>query len=102
MRRIAAQSDIWYATPSVAVGRRFTAILAAEWRGVIGSSCNSEIPLVFSHVVLTNRLDFRRAKEIRDRITSWMDLWERGLHAGLVGEAEVEGSTREGRAASGR
>ena len=30
-----------------------------------------------------------------------MDLWERGLHAGLVGDADVEGASREGRAASG-
>ena len=41
------------------------------------------------------------AKEIRARITSWMDLWERGLHAGLVGDAEAEGANREGRANSG-
>ena len=27
-----------------------------------------------------------------------MDLWERGHHAGLVGDAEVEGAAREGRA----
>ena len=26
-----------------------------------------------------------------------MDLWERGLHAGLVGDAEAEGDAREGR-----
>ena len=43
----------------------------------------------------------RRAREIRVRITRLMDLWERGLHAGLVGDAEAEGSSREGRAASG-
>ena len=30
-----------------------------------------------------------------------MDLWERGLHAGLLGDAEAEGDAREGRAASG-
>ena len=30
-----------------------------------------------------------------------MDLWERGIHAVLVGDAEVEGAAREGRAASG-
>ena len=41
-----------------------------------------------------------RAKEIQARITRWMDLWERGLHAGLVGAAEAEGANREGRAAS--
>ena len=30
-----------------------------------------------------------------------MDLWERGLHAGLVGDAEAEVAAQEGRAASG-
>ena len=30
-----------------------------------------------------------------------MDLWERGQHAGLVGDIEAEGAAREGRAASG-
>ena len=33
--QLAEQSDSWYATPSGAVGRRFTAILAAEWRGFL-------------------------------------------------------------------
>ena len=31
----------------------------------------------------------------------WMDLLERGLHAGLVGGAKAEGDARKGRAASG-
>ena len=43
----------------------------------------------------------RRAKEIRARITKRIDLWERGLHAGLVGDADAEGAVREGRASSG-
>ena len=30
-----------------------------------------------------------------------MDLWERDIHAGLVGDNEVEEDAREGRAASG-
>ena len=30
-----------------------------------------------------------------------MDLWERGIHAVLVRDAEEEGATKEGRAASG-
>ena len=29
-----------------------------------------------------------------------MDLWERGLHTCLVGDAEVAGAAREGKAAS--
>ena len=68
-RRLAAQSASWYATPSGAMGSRFTEILAAEWRGVLNRSWNSERPLVFAHVVLTKMLGIRRAQEIRARIT---------------------------------
>ena len=34
-------------------------------------------------------------------ITRRMDLWERGIHAGLVGDVEAEEAAREVRAASG-
>ena len=98
-RRLAAQSAIWYAIPYGAVGRRFTAILAAEWQGVISRSWKSERPLVFAHVVLTKTLGVRRAREIWARIIRRMDLWERVHHAGLVGDAKAEGAAREGRAA---
>ena len=73
-RRLSAQSASCYETPSGAVGCRFTAILAAEWRGVISRSWNSERPLVFAHVVLTKTLGVRLAREIRARITRRMDL----------------------------
>ena len=62
---------------------------------------NSGRPLVFAHVVIRKTLGVRRAREIRARITRRMDLWERVQHAGLVGDAEAEGSAQEGRAASG-
>ena len=42
------------------------------------------------------------ARDIKARITRWMDLWERDLHAGLVGDDDTEGDAREGRATSGR
>ena len=71
-----------------------------EWLGIINQSWNSERPLLFAHVVLTKTLGVRRAQEIHARITRRMDLWERGLHAGLVGDSEAEGAAREGRAAS--
>ena len=100
-RRLAAQSDSRYATPSGVVGRQFTAILAEEWRGVLGRIWNSKRPLIFSHVVLRKMLSVCRAKEIRERITRQMDLWDRGLHEGLVGDSEAEGSTRDDRAARG-
>ena len=91
--QLAAQSTSWYATPSGAAGRQFTAILAVEWRGVLSRSWNSDIPLVFAHIFLTKTLGARRAQEIRARITRRMDLWERGLHADLVGDAKAEGAT---------
>ena len=84
--------------PSGAVGRRFAAILAAEWRKVISRSWNSVRPLVFAQVVLTKTLGVHRAREIRVRITRRMELWERGQHAGLVGDAEAEGAAQEVRA----
>ena len=76
------------------------AILAAEWRGVLGSTWNSKISLVFSHVVLMKALRVFRARAILARITRRMDLWERGFHADLVGDTEAEGSAREIRASS--
>ena len=100
-RRLAAQLASWYATPSGAVGRHFTSILEAEWRGVLIRSWNSKRPLVFVHVVLKKTLGVRREKEIRATITRRVDLWEKGLYAGLVGDSEAEGDASEGRAASG-
>ena len=41
-----------------------------------------------------------RSKEIQAQITRRKDLWEKGLHVGLVGDAESEGGAKEGRAAS--
>ena len=82
------------------MGRRFRAILAVEWQRIIDRSWNSERPLFFAHVVPTKMLGVRRAWDIQARITRQMDLWERGLHAGLVGDAEAEGAARESRAAS--
>ena len=78
------------------MGRHFTEILAAEWQGVLSRSWNSKRPLVFDHVILTKTFDVRRVREIRARITRHMDLWERGQHVGLVGDAE--GAAQEGKA----
>ena len=47
-------------------------------------------------------LGVRRACNIQAQLTQQMDLRERGIHAGLVGDAEAGGAAREGRAASGK
>ena len=74
------------------------AILVAEWRGVLGRSWNSERPLVFDHIFLTKSSGVCRAKDIQARINRRMELWERGIHAGLMGDSEAEGAAREDRA----
>ena len=50
---------------------------------------------------LMKTLGVSRVREIRARITRWMDLWERGQHAGLVGDDVAEVAAQEGKAASG-
>ena len=86
-----------YSIPHDKVGLRFTAVLAAEWRGVINHKCNSERPLVFAHVVLTRTLGACKARDIQARIDCRLDLWKRGVYAVLVGSALAECRDREGR-----
>ena len=71
------------------MGRRFAAVLDTEWRGVINRKWNSEMSFVFSQLFLTRILSTHKAREIRARIDLQMDLWERGIHAGLVGDTLV-------------
>ena len=85
--RLAVKLSIWYAMPSGLAGARFTAILAAEWRGLLRRTWNSEMTLVFAHIFLIKTLGVRRAREIRSRITRRINLWDICLHAGLVGDA---------------
>ena len=64
---------------------------------MIDRKWNSERPLVFAHVVLTKTLDACKAREIRAIIDRRLDLWERVIYAGLVGDALAEGRARDGR-----
>ena len=92
------QSSSWYVTPSGTVGRRFTKTLAAEWQDIIDTSWNSERPLLFTHDIFTKMLGICMAREIRAQIIKRIDLWDRGLHAGLVEDSEEEGTSRDVRA----
>ena len=73
--------------PPGAVGPQLTAILAAESQGVLKRIWNFERPLVFVHVVLTKKLGIIRARGIRDRISRRIELCDRGIYMGLVGDA---------------
>ena len=73
------------------MGQRFTAVLAVEWREVLDWKWYSERPLVFDYVILTKKIGARKAREIRDKTDLRLDLWERGTHAGLVGDTLAEG-----------
>ena len=57
---------------------------------------NYKAPLVFYYIVLTKKLGICRSKEIRSLISWQMDLWEKGVNDGLVGDGEAEGAVREG------
>ena len=81
---------IWYDMPHVVVIRIFTAILEAECGEVLDQSWNSERPLVFIHVVLTKTLGIQWSRDIRSVITRRMELWERGVNAGIVGDSDSE------------
>ena len=89
-------------TPPGVVGRWFTEILAAKWPEVINRICYSDIPLLFANVVLTKALGVRRNREIRSIISRRIDLWNRGLHTGLVGDVAVERAAGKCRASIGR
>ena len=69
--------------------------------GVLDRSWTSKRPFVFTHIILTKTLGIRRAQDIRPWITLCIDFWERGLHSGLIGDADPEGDAREGSAANG-
>ena len=60
-RRLTANPSSWYTTPPGGVGRRFTTFLAVKWRGVCNLIWNSEIPLVFTQVILTQNLGMHQA-----------------------------------------
>ena len=47
-------------------------------------------------MVLTRTLSAHKAREIRERIDRQLELWERCIHSGLVGDVLAEGRAREG------
>ena len=57
---------------------------------------NSEILLVFAHMVLAKTLGACNTREIQSNIDHYLDLWERGIHAGLVDGVLSEVRAREG------
>ena len=83
-----------YDVPKGKVGRRFVATLTQEFQGARERSWNSERTLVFVSVVLQTKKGVRRAKDIRARLTTRMDLWDKGFHAALVDDTEAEATGR--------
>ena len=67
------------------MGRRFTAVLDAEWQGVLDWKWNSKRPLVSADVILTKTLVTGKVRDIWERIDNQLDLWYRGIHAVLMG-----------------
>jgi hypothetical protein len=85
-----------YAVPKGAVGRRFLHRLTLEFQGVRKRTWNCEHPLVFAAVILQTTPGVCRAKDIRRRLASRMDLWDQGRFVALVDDTERELRTRTG------
>ena len=49
---------------------------------------------VFSHVIIMMTLSTYQEREIQDRVSQQMELWERVVHAILVGDLEAESGAR--------
>ena len=58
---------------------------------MLGYRWNSKRPLVFAHVVLNKTLSACKYREIRSRIKRRLELWERDINAGLVGDVLAVG-----------
>ena len=84
-----------YSVPSGNVGRRFVAMLAAEFKGIRERRWNSERPLVFANMILQTTPEVRRAKDIRHRLTERMDLWDKGMFSSLLDDVESEVGKRQ-------
>ena len=95
-KKLSAQLASWYATPPGIVGRRFTVLLSAYLQGVHGISWKSKRPLIFTHVILTKTSGASKAKEICTMISRWLELWEEGQYAGLIGDTKAKGADWEG------
>jgi hypothetical protein len=93
-QRMVQISPTRYSVPKGTVGRRFLTILTNEFRQVRERKWNSERPLVFVAVVLQTTPEVRRARDIRQRLSRRMDLWEQGCHAALVDDTEAEVGSR--------
>ena len=63
---------------------------------MIDQKCNSGMPLVFAHLVLTNTLGAHKARGIQARIVCHIDLWDRSIYASLLWYALSKVRAREG------
>ena len=88
-RRLVQHTPARYVVPRGKVGRRFLQILTEEFSRVRERQWNSERPMVFIGVILQKGDGVVRAKDIRQRMTQRMDLWEQGHYVALVDDTEA-------------
>jgi hypothetical protein len=67
-----------YDAPKGRTGKRFISMLASEFQGVVERKWNSERPIVFAADILQKQAGVSRAKDIRARLMSRMDIWDQG------------------------
>ena len=73
-----------YDVPSGRIGNRFFVILSVELDGIQNCQWNEERVIVFQTVILQRISGVSGSRNIRDRIDSQTDLWNKGAHNELV------------------
>jgi hypothetical protein len=89
-KSLVAFSPARYDAPKGRTGKRFISMLADEFQGVVDRHWNSERPIVFAAVILQKQTGVVRAKDIRARLMSRMDIWEQGRYKALVDDTIVQ------------
>ena len=90
-RRVVQLSLRPYHVPKGTVGRRFIAMLTAEFCGARERRWNSERPIVFVATILQSSSGRLSAADIRRRLSNRMDAWADKRYEALVRDTEMEG-----------
>ena len=89
-KRVVSISPSYYCVPQGAIGRRFLATLVLEFRGIRDRRWNSERTMIFAAVILQKAKGVTKAKDIRARLKSRLDLWDQGGPIALIDDLEAE------------
>jgi hypothetical protein len=99
-RMVQISPDRYFVPTKGPVGKRFLTIFAHELQEVrLNRTANSEKPMIFAATILQSVPTVTQAKDIKARLTTRMNMWQKGEYKALVDDTEnaalsAIGSTR--------